>query len=93
MQIYNGKEINIMFALTKKEYEELVGVISKYCCPCDYRHGHCAEIECDVQMICEILWAHMERNEIKSDEEELAIEWSEGEAASNYNEDKLSFKE
>lgn len=93
MQSYNGKEINIMFTLTRKEYEELVGIISKYCCPCDCRQGHCAEIECDVQFICEILWAHMERNEIKSDEEKLATEWSEGETEINCNGDKLPFKE
>lgn len=63
-----------MFALTKKEYEELVGVISKYCCPCDYRHGHCAEIECDVQMLCETLWDHVERNDKKTDEGKSVIE-------------------
>ena len=91
MQIYNGKEINIMFTLTKNQYEELVGVISKYCCPCDYRHGHCAEIECDVQMICEILYDHMERTDIKP-EEKLNTEWSRGESDISCDEDKLPFK-
>lgn len=82
--VYNGKEKNIMFTLTKNECEELAGIISKYYCPCDSKHGHCAEIECDVQFICEILWDHIERNDKKFDEgksvieghsEEFGIDW------------------
>lgn len=84
--------MNIMFTLTKKEYEELIGIISKYCCPCGSKHGHCSEMECDVQMVCEILWEHVDRNDIKSYEEKTAIGWSEGEAEINCDEDKLPFR-
>lgn len=39
--------MNIMFTLTKKEYEELIGIILKYCCPYSFGYGHCAEIKSD----------------------------------------------
>lgn len=82
--------MNIVFTITRKEYEDIVGMISGYCCPCADRNWHCAEIECDVQMICEILWDHMERNEIKF-EKEPGIECSSREVDISCDEDKLPF--
>lgn len=83
--------MNIVFTITRKEYEDIVGMISGYCCPCADRNGHCAEIECDVQMICEILWDYMERNEIKF-EKEPGIECSSREVDISCDEDKFPFK-
>lgn len=90
--VYNEKEINIMFTITRKEYEEIVGLISRCCCPCTGRHEHCAETECDVQIICEILWEHLERNDIKSDRERTVIEWTREEANIDLD-DKFPFRE
>lgn len=83
--------MDIMFMISRKEYEEIVGVISKYCCPCDYRHEHCAEVECDVQMICEILWEHLERNSIESDEGKAVMECTREESGIDWN-DELPFR-
>lgn len=84
-QFHIRKGKNVMFTINKQEYEEIVSMISGYCCPCTGRDEHCAETECDVQMICEILWDHVDRNDIKSDEgksiveeygEEFDIDWN-----------------
>lgn len=82
-----------MFTLTKKEYEEIVALISKFCCPCTGRHGHCAELECDVQFIYEILRDHLEKGNIESDKEEICIEWSGNETDISNEENKLPFRE
>lgn len=80
-----------MFTITRKEYEEIVGLISRCCCPCTGRHGHCAELECDVQFICETLWEHVERNDKKSDERKPVIEGHREESGIDWD-DELPFR-
>ncbi len=48
--------------INKQKYEEIVSMIPGYCCSCTDWHGHCAEVECNVQMIvkfCGIIWKEM----------------------------------
>lgn len=83
-----------MFRITEEDYDEIVAVISKCCClhpePCPY----CSKIDCcDVQIIYKILRSHLEKSYVKPDEEKTVIEWSKREPDTNYDIDKLPFKE
>ena len=80
-----------MFTISRKEHEEIVSLISKYCCPCTHPPEYCSEVECDVQMIYEILWEHLEKEDIRFDEEKNVIEWS-GEETDIEFDDKLPFR-
>ena len=84
--------MNIMFTITKEEYKEISDLIAKYCCPCIGKNWNCAEVECDVQLIDDILWPHVEREDIEHGEDKISIEWSESEEESSYDEDELPFK-
>lgn len=84
--------MNIMFTITKEEYKEISDLIAKYCCPCIGKNWNCAEVECDVQLIDDILWSHVEREDIEHGEDKISIEWSESEEESSYDEDELPFK-
>ena len=83
--------MNIMFTITKEEYREISDLIAKYCCPCIGKNWNCAEVECDVQFIDDILWPHVEREDIEHGEDN-AIEWTESEDESSYDEDELPFR-
>ena len=80
-----------MFTISRNEHEEIVSLISKYCCPCTHPPEYCSEVECDVQMIYEILWEHLEKNDLKPDEERNAIGCAEEESGMGFD-DKLPFR-
>ena len=81
-----------MFMITKEQYREIANLIEKYCCPCIGKNWNCAEVECYVQFIDEILQNHVEREDIEHGEDKISIEWSESEDESSYDEDELPFK-
>ena len=83
--------MNIMFTITKEEYREISDLIAKYCCPCIGKNWNCAEVECYVQFIDEILWNHVEREDIEHGEDNV-VEWTESEDESSYDEDELPFR-
>ena len=80
-----------MFIISEEQYREIAHLIAKYCCLCIGKNWHCAEVDCDVQMIYEFLWAHVERNDIEHSEDD-AVEWTESENESSYDEDELPFR-
>lgn len=80
-----------MFTIKEEEYREIASLIAKHCCPCMGKKWHCAEAECDVQMICEILWEHLERNSIESDEGKAVMECTREESGIDWN-DELPFR-
>lgn len=61
-----------MFILNRNEYDEIVGVVSKYCCDCS--GAYCSEADCDVQDIFMILDRHMEKENIGEEYEKLPFD-------------------
>lgn len=70
----NKQGDNIMNLITQEQFDEIVGVISKYCC-C-YRSPFCCyeTDDCDILDIYEILNRHIEREPINEEEEKLPFE-------------------
>ena len=80
-----------MFTILEEQYRVISNLIAKYCCPCIGKNWNCAEVECDVQFIDDILWSHVEREDIEHGEDN-AVEWTESENESSYDEDELPFR-
>lgn len=68
------KEDIIMFWITGKEFDEITGIISKYCCGCS--GAYCSEADCDVHDIYEILYQHVD-TESTEEEEKLPFDLEE----------------
>ncbi len=63
-----------MDLITQEQFDEIVEVISKYCC-CHCSPFYCYEAEdCDILDIYEILNRHIEREPINEEEEKLPFE-------------------
>lgn len=82
-----------MFTIKEEEYREIASLIAKHCCPCIGKNWHCAEVECDVQMIYEILWEHVERDDTKPDGEKTDLDLIAKECSINLEDDSLPFRE
>lgn len=63
---------NIMDLITQEQFDEIVRVISKYCCHCS--GAYCSEADCDIQDIYEILNRHLEKEPVNEEEEKLPFE-------------------
>ena len=85
--------MNIMFMITKEQYREIANLIEKYCCPCIGKNWNCAEAECYVHMICEILCDHVEWDDAKQDGEKTDMDLIEKELGIDLEDDKLPFRE
>ena len=86
------KEMNIMFIITEEQYREISSLLSKHCCPCIGKNWNCAEVECDVQFIYEILLEHVERDDTKPDGEKTDLDLIAKECSINLEDDSLPFK-
>ena len=87
------KEMDIMFIITEEQYREISGLLSKHCCPCIGKNWNCAEVECDVQFIYEILLEHVERDDTKPDGEKTDLDLIAKECSINLVDDSLPFRE
>lgn len=58
-----------MDLITQEQFNEIVEVISKYCCHCS--GAYCSETDCDIQDIYEILNRHIEKDYVNEEEEKL----------------------
>lgn len=85
--------MNIMFTITEEEYREIAHLIAKYCCPCMGKNWNCAEVECDVQFIDDILWPHVEWDDTKQDGEKTDLALVAKELGIDLEDDKLPFRE
>lgn len=85
--------MNIMFMITKEQYREIANLIEKYCCPCIGKNWNCAEADCYVHMICEILSDHVEWDDAKQDGEKTDLDLIEKELGIDLEDDKLPFRE
>jgi len=61
-----------MFILNRNEYDEIVGVISKYCCDCS--GAYCSEADCDIHTVYELLNKHVLKGQTKGEEEKLPFD-------------------
>ena len=82
-----------MFMITKEQYREIANLIEKYCCPCIGKNWNCAEAECYVHMICEILCDHVEWDDAKQDGEKTDLNQKKKELGIDLEDDKLPFRE
>ena len=62
-----------MDLITREQFDEIVKVISKYCCHCS--EAYCSEADCDMQDIYEILNRHIEKEDIDEEEERLPFDY------------------
>lgn len=58
-----------MDSITYDQFNEIVGVISKYCCHCS--GAYCSEADCDIHDVYEILNRHIEKEYVNEEEEKL----------------------
>lgn len=82
-----------MFIITEEQYREISSLLSKHCCPCIGKNWNCAEVECDVQFIYEILLEHVERDDTKPDGEKTDLDLIAKECSINLEDDSLPFRE
>ena len=82
-----------MFMITKEQYREIANLIEKYCCKRIKKNWNCAEAECYVHMICEILCDHVEWDDAKQDGEKTDLDLIEKELGIDLEDDKLPFRE
>lgn len=73
MQHSNGKEV--IFMITIEQCDEIIHLISKYCC-CHCSPFYCSEAEtCEIQDIFEILSRNVESEAVNEEEEKLPFDY------------------
>ncbi len=61
--------------ITRKECDEIMDLVSKYCC-CHCSPFYCSETEdCDIQNIFDILSSNVEREPVNEEEEKLPFNY------------------
>lgn len=61
--------------ITRKECDEVMDLVSKYCC-CHCSPFYCSETEdCDIQNIFDILSSNVEREPVNEEEEKLQFNY------------------
>lgn len=65
-----------MDLITQEQFDEIAGVISKYCCHCS--GAYCLETDCDIQDIYEILNRHIEKEYVNEEEEKFPFNLEDG---------------
>lgn len=67
----HGNGQGVMLMITRRQCDEIIHLVSKYCC-CHCSPFYCSEAEdCDIQDIFEIISRNVERESVNEEEEKL----------------------